>query len=148
METNAQTLGMFLICAMLVVRWIWEYKRDQRAERAEVEPRHNPPIAAQIESRVATAEGRIAKEIEVVRKETKEEVNHLHGRVSGLRDEVKTALAQMDSRQEERLRSVTQGIQETRETVAGLAAKVETAQQAQFVQSQQIVRMLERGNHE
>lgn len=41
---SAGTLGIVMLCLIILTRWLWDYNRARREDSAQHEPRANPPL--------------------------------------------------------------------------------------------------------
>lgn len=76
-----EQVGIAVMLIMGFAGFFFAVKKHYREERAMNEPRHSPSIDEKIENRARTLEEKIDKE-----------THQLHGRVSGLREEIRTEL--------------------------------------------------------
>jgi uncharacterized protein (DUF885 family) len=142
----APVFGIIVMVLIAVAQFFFAYRAHARAEQSGLEPKHQPTIEAKIESRVLTSESRLAKDLEILRREHKEDVNQLHGRVSNLRDELQIELK--DTRQgiERAAVEIKHSVDTSNAQLNRLIGAVEVTQQQQRDTAERLNRHIE--NHD
>lgn len=113
-------IGIWVVCFIVLAQIYFQWSSHSRAEKNSVEPKHVPAIDQKIESRVGTTEHNLRAEIERVRAEQKKEDDKLHGRISGLRDELTMELK--DTR-----RGIEGAVKEMRDVAESTAKEMRSA---------------------
>lgn len=47
MAPSAEALGLFVLAAVFLSRWLWDFQRHKREESSQHEPKANPPLHRQ-----------------------------------------------------------------------------------------------------
>ncbi len=76
-------VGIFVVILLALLQFYFSFARHKRDEAGSVQAKISPPVHEQIETRVKTTEERFSKSID-----------HVHGRISGLRAEIQLDLKQ------------------------------------------------------
>jgi len=117
---SAEFFAAFMACAFFA-SWFWfKWRGEQREQTQSTEPRHIPSIDAKIEARVATTEERFG-----------EEIRQVHGRISGLRDEVKGELRLATDKMEAAAQRMQDTYSATVEKIGGVSATLDQLNQRQ-----------------
>lgn len=80
-ELTPESIGIWVVAAIVIFHFLFQLARHRREETDRVQAKISPPVHEQIENRVKTTEEFFGKE-----------VDKLHGRISGLRSEIKEDL--------------------------------------------------------
>lgn len=122
-------LGIWVVAAIVMSQAYFAWRRHQREQEAEVEPRHTPAIDDKIAHQVGTAEKRLARDIGALREEKNADRDQLHGRISGLREEIKADLEKNSGTVEGAVKDMRETYALTVEKLGGLDANQRSTNQ-------------------
>lgn len=103
---DATSIGMFALCAMMIAQFFFNWLKHRREEQSGIEPKHNPGIDTKIETRVSSAQAQLTAEIARVAALSKAEDDKLHGRISGLREEIRKDLKESTDKVQETVKEI------------------------------------------
>ena len=132
-----KALGPFLQILLYLIGGFYLCLISWKALKGDpAEPKHNPPVNVQIRDRVDAAEKRVADTIGAVKAELKEnlseqntamnnEIHKLHGRVSNLREEIRTDLERSSAKIDQGVDKMLDIFSEQRERIGKVEANTE-----------------------
>lgn len=152
-----ETIGIFFVLVVVASRWVWDFLRHRRDERAQFEIRHDPPIhkeytPIEVHRRLEGRVGKIEERYELCRAECAERIRKVDEDRRTSVTEVYIATERSIKEVREELRADNQRIHERLDsqtaTTAEMAGTLKQINQSMVQLATKLDRQIERSKRE